>query len=181
VLSARFDRVFERQGTPRPWIPEPCALIGHPLWLLNVRRPVAQGSVCCPAPEPRTNGRVNTTQPALCIGRYAGTALVLGRRGSHQWCSAIAMKVATEPPYVCGAATLVGTWARKSRQDTRPFATCAGTTKAEKKRENPLSGVVCLLTTGDLIRVRLRRGLRALRSPWVSSPCLYKPSARRNR
>ena len=29
--------------------------------------------------------------------------------------------------------------------------------------------------------VRLRRRERTLRKPWVSSPCLYKPSARRNR
>ncbi len=30
--------VSERQGVPRPFIPEPCPLIGHPLWLLHRRR-----------------------------------------------------------------------------------------------------------------------------------------------
>ena len=33
VLEVLVDCVSERQGTPRPFIPEPCPLIGRPLWL----------------------------------------------------------------------------------------------------------------------------------------------------
>jgi len=46
---------------------------------------------------------------------------------------------------------------RKSSQDTLPAADCAGTNPAEKKARNPLLGVVCLLTKGVLISVRVRR------------------------
>jgi hypothetical protein len=134
VLAALVACVCDRQGTPRPCLPEPCALSGHPLWLLNMRRPVAQGGVGCPSPAPGPHWRVKKTQPPRCRGRSEGTALSLGRRGEPQQCPALAMKVATAPQSVCGAAALVGTWARKSRQDTSPFAACAGTTKAEKSR-----------------------------------------------
>jgi hypothetical protein len=48
----------------------------------------------------------------------------------------------------------VGTWTRQSRQNTRPTVDGAGTDTAEKKENNPLSGAVCLLTRGGLIRVR---------------------------
>jgi hypothetical protein len=48
-----------------PFIPEPCALIGHLLWLLHRRRSVAQGVRVLPSPEPATNWRVKNTQPPL--------------------------------------------------------------------------------------------------------------------
>jgi transposase len=38
VPKAFLGCVVERQGTPRPRIPEPLRLIGHPLWLLTKRR-----------------------------------------------------------------------------------------------------------------------------------------------
>jgi len=41
LSSTRFvvlSCVFERPGVPRPVIPEPCPLIGHPLWRLHRRR-----------------------------------------------------------------------------------------------------------------------------------------------
>ena len=49
--------------------------------------------------------------------------------------AAIAMAVAIEPRYVCGAATLVGTCTQKGSQNTRPTADCAGIEKAEKNRK----------------------------------------------
>jgi hypothetical protein len=67
-----LDGVGERQGVPRPLIPEPAALIGQPLWLLNMRRPVAPGYVCCPSPEPGPHWRVKTlSQPFAEDGRRA--------------------------------------------------------------------------------------------------------------
>ena len=114
---------------------------------------VASGSVCCPSPAPGTHWRVNDTPPALCIGRYEGTTLLLGRRGEPPCGAAIATKMATAPQYVCGAAMLGwhlgteitsehGTGRRRRRQ-----------LHGGKKTKNPLSGVVCLLTKRGLISV----------------------------
>src|SRR5262249_2681570 len=94
-------------------------------------------------------------QPSLCIGRYEGTESLRGRRGYPQRCAAITTQVVTAPQDVCGAARCVGTCARKSRQNTRPTVDCARPWKAENNENNPLTGVVCLLTKGVLIRVRL--------------------------
>jgi hypothetical protein len=135
VRSALSDGVVERRGTPRPCRPEPGALSGHPRWLRNRRRPVAQGCVGGPSPEPGAHGRVKTPQPPLGRGRDEGTAVLLGRRGDPQRCSALAMQVARAPQSGCGAATSVGTWARQSRQAPSPCAAGAGTTKAGKSRK----------------------------------------------
>jgi hypothetical protein len=61
--------------------------------------------VCCPSPEPGTHGRTVTVQPLLCVGRDEGTEMFLGRRGQPCRYSAIAVSLAIEPQYVCGAAT----------------------------------------------------------------------------
>jgi hypothetical protein len=63
----------ERQGTPRSHSPEPGALIGPPLWLLERRRWSPKACVCCPSPEPDAHWRATDAPPALCIGRYEGT------------------------------------------------------------------------------------------------------------
>src|SRR5215510_15598753 len=39
--------------------------------------------VCCPSPEPGTNWRTVNVQPPFCIGRYEGTDMFLGRRGTR--------------------------------------------------------------------------------------------------
>src|SRR5262245_39026753 len=153
--------VFARQGVPRPFISEPCPLLGHPLWLLVRWRWSHQACVCCPSPEPDTNWRVQDAQPALCIGRYEGTTLFLGRRGYPHWFSALVTQVTTEPQYVFGAATRGWHRAWKASENTRPLVDCARPWKAEKNENNPLIGVVCLLTKGVLIRVR--RGLYTAR------------------
>src|SRR5262249_2030068 len=108
----------------------------------------------CPSPAPDPKGRATEAQPSLCIGRYAGTESLRGRRGYPQRCAAITTQVVTAPQDVCGAARCVGTCARKSRQNTRPTVDCARPWKAENNENNPLTGVVCLLTKGVLIRVR---------------------------
>ena len=64
TLSVCVDCVCERQGVPRPCIPEPDALIGHPLWLLKRRR--CSPPVACAAPPPspaRTGASPMLRQP----------------------------------------------------------------------------------------------------------------------
>ena len=57
------------------------------------------------SPDPGPNWRTRGVEPPLGIGRYAGTDMSLGRRGPYERFSALAMALATEPPYVCGADT----------------------------------------------------------------------------
>ena len=74
VLDAFPGCVLERQGTPRPLIPEPSRLIGHPLWLLQRRRwshPVAWAA---PPPSLARTGESMTLSRAYGVGRYEGTA-----------------------------------------------------------------------------------------------------------
>src|SRR5919198_1501137 len=158
--------VFERPSVPRPFIPEPCPLMGHPLWLCARWRGSHQACVCCPSPEPDTHWRVQDAQPAFGIGRSEGTTFLLGRRGYPHGCSALGTKVTTEPQDVFGAATPGWHRAWKASEHTRPTVDCARPWKAEKNENCPLIGGVCLLTKGVLIRVRRGDG------QGVAPPCL---------
>jgi hypothetical protein len=68
--------------------------------------------------------------------------------------AALATQGVTAPQDGCGAARGVGTGARQARAHTRPTVDCARAWNAENNAHNPLTGVVCLLTKGVLIRVR---------------------------
>src|SRR4030095_4480210 len=109
--------------------------------------------VCCPSPEPGTHWRTVPVQPLLCIGRYEGTDIFLGRQETTRRLLALAIAMVTEPQYVFGAATVGCTWSSKSSQQMRPTVDAPGPGK-RKKAKKPLSGRVCLLTTGVLISVR---------------------------
>jgi hypothetical protein len=114
-----------------------------------------RGDVGCPSPESDTHERAARAQLPLCIGRYEGTKFFLGRRAYPQWLSALVTPVTTAPQYVCGAATLG--WAPVHRKQVRTrdrLSTAPGPGKRKKNEKNPLTGVVCLLTKGVLIRVR---------------------------
>ena len=63
---------------------------------VQLRRWSPQGDVCCPSPEPGPNWRTRRVELVLCIGRYEGTDMFLGRRGLH-CLSAIASTMVTEP------------------------------------------------------------------------------------
>jgi hypothetical protein len=79
--------------------------------------------------------------------------MFLGRRGTILCLFALAIAMVTEPQYVFGAATF---WQRQYPEIQSGHATavdCRGR-ETRKKSKNPLLGVVCLLTTGGLIRVR---------------------------
>jgi len=81
--------------------------------------------------------------------------MLLGRPERHSLtCSAIVTSTAIEPQAVCGAATFVLHRPRDMAVRTRPWVpTAPALEKRKQKEENLLLGVVCLLTTGDLIRV----------------------------
>jgi hypothetical protein len=64
MLEAFPGCVFERQGTPRPCIPEPSRLIGHPLWLLNKRRWSHPVACAAPPPSPALTGEAMTLSQA---------------------------------------------------------------------------------------------------------------------
>src|SRR5207245_5737764 len=90
----------------------------------------------------------------LCRGRYEGPDPFLGRRGSPPGPAAIAASMAPAPPYVCGA----GTRRLHLRVDMKSAHASECRHRQHKKVEKiPLTGVVCLLTTGGLIRVRWDR------------------------
>ena len=135
-------------------IPDPCALIGRPLLLRTIRRWSNTVDVCCPSPEPGTHWRMRPVQPPLCVGRYEGMDRFLGRGRPRAGLSVLAIIMATEPQYVCGAATrhLHRSTEMKSGHDAgcRLRWHC----KSGEKRKTPLLGLVCLLTRGVLIRVR---------------------------
>jgi hypothetical protein len=112
-LDAFPGGVCERQGTPRPVLPEPARLSGHPRWLLKNRRSSPPVAWAAPPPSPALTGEATTLSQAYCGGRYEGTALVLGRKDSPPRGSALVTHVRIAPPYVCGAATSVGTRRRQ--------------------------------------------------------------------
>jgi hypothetical protein len=88
-----------------------------------------------PPPSPALTGEAMPRSQAYCIGRYEGTQSFLGRSAEPPRGSARATKVATEPQYVFGAATWVGTRIQKASQDPRPTDDCAGIHTAETKFE----------------------------------------------
>lgn len=89
TLKALCGCVCQRPGVHRPCIPEPLPLLGHPLWLLSIRRESSTVPVCCPSPAPGAHWQTMHVQPSFCIGRYVGTALLLGRREPYGDCSAL--------------------------------------------------------------------------------------------
>jgi hypothetical protein len=79
--------------------------------------------------------------------------MFLGRRGYPHGPAALAASMATEPQYVCGA----GTRRLHLRVEMKSAHASECRHRQHKKVEKiPLTGVVCLVTTGGLIRVRCR-------------------------
>jgi hypothetical protein len=147
----------------------PSALLGPPRSLLCLGRwspPVGGG---CPSPEPGSHGPTRPVEPLRCIGRYEGTEKFLGRRDSpeparHSSSQRRAhLHQCLGPPRGCPP----DGHADRTR--------CQGLTtlllkQSGKKQKNPLSGVVCPLTTGDLIRVRCSVGMALRFSRHFPSP-----------
>jgi hypothetical protein len=84
--------------------------------------------------------------------------MFLGRRGLGSLLSALAAFRATEPQYVCGAATRLRHLHQEMKSGHDTGCRLRQNDKAEKNSNNPLPGVVCLLTNGDLISVRPSMG-----------------------
>jgi hypothetical protein len=144
LLAVRLDCVCERQGTPRPFIPEPLRVDWTPALAPQHTAMVTPGLRVLPLPRARHELASQNTQPGFCIGRDEGTLSFLGRRGMQPCYSAMVAQVIMEPQYVCGAATLGCTRRRKSRQDTRPTDDCAGMHTAEKTKQTALRGSLSL-------------------------------------
>jgi hypothetical protein len=80
--------------------------------------------------------------------------MFLDRRGRHDCFSALVIATTSEFQYVCGAAIRC---LYQSVEMTSEHATRCRLRQDQpsgKNARNPLLGVVCLLTTGGLIRVR---------------------------
>jgi hypothetical protein len=116
----------------------------------------------CPSPEPGTHGRTVTVQPPRGRGRYEGPETFLDRWRHPHGPVVIAAALATGPQYVCGADTFCLDLhiEMNSAHSSRPRH------RQQKKVEKiPLTGVVCLLTTGDFISVRWFHCFRDARRP----------------
>src|SRR5215475_11483730 len=61
--------------------------------------------VCCSSPASGTHWRTVPVQPSLCIGRYEGKEILLGRQETTRRLLALAIAMVPEPQEVCGAAT----------------------------------------------------------------------------
>ena len=121
--------------------------------------------VCCPSPEPGTHWGTIIVQPSFCIGRYEGTDKFLGRREAKLRLFARTIVMVREPQEVFGAAT---SWPRQYPEIKSGHATDCRLPRlwnAEKKVQNPLLGVVCLLTSRVLIRVGRPLGMKACFQP----------------
>jgi hypothetical protein len=70
-------------------------------------------------------------------------------------CSARATTVVPEPRYVLGAATPSGHLPTEIKSEHATDCRLRPALESGKKAQTPLLGVVCLLTKGGLIRVRL--------------------------
>ena len=145
-----------RQGTPRrlevtrPSALHLCLAIRSRSCLPRRSSPTAGG--CGPSPEPGSHGTTRCVAPTLGRGREEGTEKVLGRsaRTDHALPSAPRRRehrktCVVQPRTVCAVI-------RQSSPHTRPSADCARNLGG-KKAKNLLSGPVCLLTRGGLIRV----------------------------
>jgi hypothetical protein len=84
--------------------------------------------------------------------------MFLGRRGLGSLLSALSAFRATEPQYVCGAATRLRHLHQEMKLGHDTGCQLRQNDKAEKNSNNPLPGVVCLLTNGDFISVRPSMG-----------------------
>ena len=156
TLSAyvRRDCVGERQGGHRPCIPARWRLMGPLLWLLKRRRWSPPGAWAAPPPSlARTGESTTLRQPfaedGMRVRHYFSVAEV-NRNAAAQSPPRWRLHLNTcvvQPGWV-------GTWARKSRQNTRRDDAAPAACARRKKHKNPLSGGVCLLTKRGLIRVR---------------------------
>ena len=164
VLQAR------RPCTPRRLeVPRPCAL--RLAWT-SARAPGLCGACRQRSPWGAPHPRLVLTGPRdalrpLCAedGRRAQTSCAVAAHATDASLPSSLRR--REPLQTCVVPPRRGCAVRgKSRQNPRASADCARNPQAETKQENPLVGVVCLLTHGGLIRVR-----RGTWSGHQASPC----------
>jgi hypothetical protein len=149
--------VFERGEAPRPTSPEPYALLGHALPLLGIRRWSLPGAWV----RPRLRTGPSLAAPAEVRHSYEEDGLRVQQYFSAaetpQQCSALVTPVATEPQEVFGAATSAWSLHMEIKSAPATDGRPRSVLESGKKAKKPLTGRVCLLTRGVLIRVRLVR------------------------
>ena len=133
--DVRRDCVCARHGVHRPCSPERWRLIGYPLWLLTRRRWSPPGACAAPPPRLALTGESTTLRPPCASDGMRGRhycSVAEGNRHAalpspQRW--RLHRNTCVVPP------CLVGTWARKSRQNTGLDAAAAGSYTAEKKQK----------------------------------------------
>jgi hypothetical protein len=138
----------------RTRLPEPWRLLGHPLWRRQMRRRLAHGLRVLPLPQaghdlaspPRSAGRLSRTVGGhhMISRSQRGPPTVRCHRPASGDCTSIRVWCS----HVCLAP------GHGNQVRTRHRLLAARGSHGGKKRKNPLSGKVCLLTRRGLIRVR---------------------------
>ena len=142
--DVRRDGVWERHGVQRPCIPARWRWMGPPRWLLQRRRGSPQGACAAPPPSRARTGEATTLRQPFAADGMRGRHYCSGAEGNrhaalqspHRW--RLHLKTGWGQP------CLVGTWARKSRQNTRRDDAAAGMYTAGKKQKSALRGSVSL-------------------------------------
>src|SRR5439155_3527905 len=113
-------------------------------------------AVCCPASAPGTHWRTAMCRPSFEEDGTRGQRCFEGAE-HHTKARCNRHLEAIDPQEVCGAATP----SLHQRREIKSGHVARGQRRQDlhsgNKARNPLSGDVCLLTTGVLIRVRLPR------------------------
>jgi hypothetical protein len=130
-------------------IPDPWPVIGRSLRRQQRSRCSNMLDACCPCPAPGTPWRMEDGQPPLGLGRDEGTPRLLGRRAGPRGArpSPPRWRSSRKPCVVPARGVCTSPWPCSQRSPERRHR------QPKKVDQRPLTGLLCLLTTGDLIRV----------------------------
>jgi hypothetical protein len=122
--------------------------------LLLIQREASMVYACGSSPEPEPHWRTVAVHPVVCVGRYEGTYMFLGRRerteNSLQSSFTRRSSLNTCVVQPCAEAPAFGNQVRTCCQVTID----SRQTKRKNMGKSPPLGVIYLLTSGGLIRVR---------------------------
>ena len=138
---------------PRGALPCPCAVAWTPALALGGGAQGPQGARVLPFPRPCASLAHADGPPCVCGGRSEGPEKLRGHREPDEHALAPLSRW-REPLKTCVVPSRSRTSRRQCRRHTLPQTDDAWPEAQRKTWEHPLSGSVCLLTTGVLIRVR---------------------------
>jgi hypothetical protein len=134
ALPGRLHGVIARAGAHRPFGPGPLTLAWTSAPAPVEGRSSSRVHVGCPSPAPETTGRTPPVQPPLGLGRYEGTARLLGRR-DHPERSLPSWSPRREHLKTCVVQPCWGPRIRQCRRHTLPGTDCARPKVQRKKRQ----------------------------------------------